>query len=109
MAWSAAAGVTRITKLMEPAEAYAEYIGVARIDAGVGAALAEALEVTWRRDPGLYYEDAFAELVDRDVRVDVQPIGDVPWIEIDDTADLLLATQVVKAITDAGRERQCRS
>jgi choline kinase len=109
VAWSPESGVTRITKLMSPGEAYAEYIGVARIDAGAGPSLVDALESTWRRDPSLYYEDAFAELIERDVRVDVQPIGDVPWIEIDDTADLLVATRVVQAITDSGREPQCRS
>jgi choline kinase len=109
VAWSAETGVSRITKLMAPDEAYAEYIGVARIDAGAGQALVQALESTWRRDPSLYYEDAFAELIGGGGRIDVQPIGDVPWIEIDDTADLLLATRVVQAIARSGREPRCRS
>jgi choline kinase len=96
--------VTRITKLMDPAEAFGEYIGVARLGAAVSTALTESLEATWRRDPGLYYEDGFQELVDRgEFAVDVAPIGDVPWVEIDDTADLARARTVVTAIREAQR------
>lgn len=93
-------GVTRITKLMEPAEAYGEYIGVATIYAEVADGLADALRATWERDPSLYYEDGFQELIDRgDFRVEVQPIGEVPWIEIDDHADLARATDVLRALS----------
>ncbi|MEQ7128819.1 sugar phosphate nucleotidyltransferase [Actinopolymorpha sp. B11F2] len=96
--------VTRITKLMDPAEAYGEYIGVALLRAEVGPALTGALEATWRRDPSLYYEDGFQEFIDRgDFTIDVAPIGDVPWVEIDDTADLARATSVVAAIREAQR------
>jgi choline kinase len=96
--------VTRITKLMDPAEAFGEYIGVARLGAAVSTALTESLEATWRRDPGLYYEDGFQELIDRgEFSVDVAPIGDVPWVEIDDTADLARARSVVTAIREAQR------
>lgn len=92
-------GVTKITKLMEPAQAYGEYIGVAAIYAEAGAALADALQATWQRDPGLYYEDGFQELIDRgEFRVEVQPIGEVPWIEIDDHADLARATDVLRRL-----------
>ena len=41
----------RITKLMDPAEAYGEYIGATLIDPAAAAPLADALEATWRRDP----------------------------------------------------------
>lgn len=93
-------GVTRITKLMEPAQAYGEYIGVATIYAEVAAGLADALQATWQRDPNLYYEDGFQELIDRgDFRVEVQPIGEVPWIEIDDHADLARATDVLRELS----------
>ncbi|WP_020576881.1 sugar phosphate nucleotidyltransferase [Actinopolymorpha alba] len=97
--WSPERGVTSITKLMDPETAYAEYIGVSRLAAGVGAALADALEATWRRDPHLYYEDGFQALIDAgQVRVDVQPIGDVPWVEIDDHDDLARAAKVIEEI-----------
>jgi choline kinase len=96
--------VTRITKLMDPAEAYGEYIGVALLRAGVGPGLTAALEATWRRDPSLYYEDGFQEFIDRgNFTIDVAPIGDVPWVEIDDTADLARARAVVADIWEAQR------
>ncbi len=108
--------ITRITKLMAPSQAYGEYIGVARLDACVGEALTDALEATWQRDPGLYYEDGFQELVDRgEFTVDVQPIGTVPWVEIDDTDDLARASGVLDEIAKITpgpgehREHECRS
>jgi choline kinase len=98
--YAADRGVTKITKLMDPAQAYGEYIGVAAIYAEVAAGLADALRATWERDPGLYYEDGFQELIDRgDFRVEVQPIGEVPWIEIDDHADLARATDVLRELS----------
>ena len=75
--WSPEQGLTRITKLMDPASAYGEYIGVTLIEPDAAAPLTEALEATWRRDPNLYYEDGYQELVDRGFRVDVAPIGGV--------------------------------
>lgn len=98
VSWDAERGVRRITKLMDPAEAYGEYIGVCRIAPDVAEPLADALEATWRKDPSLYYEDGFQELVDRGGRIDVAPIGDVPWIEIDDLADLARAADVLRAL-----------
>src|SRR6476469_8939147 len=66
-------GVRRITKLMEPAEASGEYIGVTLIEGGAAADLVDALRVTFERDPQLYYEDGYQELVDRGFRIDVAP------------------------------------
>jgi choline kinase len=78
----------RITKQMDPAQAHGEYIGATLIDPAAAVPLAEALEVTWRRDPGLYYEDGYQELVDRGGDIAVAPIGDVEWVEVDDHRDL---------------------
>jgi choline kinase len=78
----------RISKAIDPATAAGEYIGVALIDGAAAAPLAEALEATWRRDPSLYYEDGFQELVDRGGRIDVVPVGSVEWVEIDVEKDL---------------------
>ncbi|WP_329454620.1 phosphocholine cytidylyltransferase family protein [Streptomyces sp. NBC_01497] len=80
--------VRRITKLMEPADATGEYIGVTLIEADAAADLTDALRTTYERDPQLYYEDGYQELVNRGFRVDVAPIGDVPWVEIDNHDDL---------------------
>ncbi|MEO3752105.1 phosphocholine cytidylyltransferase family protein [Streptomyces sp. B6B3] len=90
-------GLQRITKLMPPAEATGEYIGVTLIESEAAADLADALRTTFERDPQLYYEDGYQELVDRGLRVDTAPIGDVSWVEIDNHEDLA-----------RGREIACR-
>jgi choline kinase len=86
--------LTRITKLMDPALAYGEYIGATFIGASAAAPLAAALEATWRRDPSLYYEDGFAELVDRGGAIGVAPIGEVEWVEVDNHDDLRRAREI---------------
>ena len=95
--WSAGTGVERITKLMNPAEATGEYIGVTLIEPEAAEDLANALRATFERDPQLYYEDGYQELVDRGLRVDVAPIGEVPWVEIDNHEDLAKARAIVAA------------
>ncbi|MCG7527058.1 phosphocholine cytidylyltransferase family protein [Streptomyces sp. OfavH-34-F] len=90
-------GMRRITKLMDPAEATGEYIGLTLIEAEAAEELADALKATFERDPDLYYEDGYQELVNRGVTVDVAPIGDVSWVEIDNHDDLA-----------RGREIACR-
>lgn len=81
-------GVRRITKLMDPATASGEYIGVTLIEPEAADELADALKTTFERDPDLYYEDGYQELVNRGFTIDVAPIGDVPWVEIDNHDDL---------------------
>jgi choline kinase len=92
--WTEAHGVEQITKLMEPAGATGEYIGVTLIEADAAADLADALRSTWERDPNLYYEDAYQELVKRGRRIDVVPIGTVDWVEIDNLDDLARAREI---------------
>ncbi|MFD1830699.1 MULTISPECIES: sugar phosphate nucleotidyltransferase [Streptomyces] len=84
-------GVRRITKLMDPADATGEYIGVTLIEGEAAADLADALKATYERDPQLYYEDGYQEMVDRGLTVDVAPIGEVAWVEIDNHDDLAKA------------------
>jgi choline kinase len=86
--------LARITKEMDPAEAYGEYIGATLIEPRAAIALADALEATWRRDPGLYYEDGFQALADRGGAVVLEPIGDVDWVEVDDHRDLQRAREI---------------
>jgi choline kinase len=86
--------LARITKLMDPRTAVGEYIGLTRIEAAAGGALADALQATFERDPQLYYEDGFQELADRGGRVGTVPIGSVEWVEVDDHADLARAREV---------------
>ncbi len=86
--------VERITKQMDPARAGGEYIGVALIEPAAAEPLADALEATWRRDPSLYYEDGFQELIERGAPVGVAPIGDVGWVEVYDETDLARAREL---------------
>ncbi|MFB7371225.1 sugar phosphate nucleotidyltransferase [Streptomyces sp. NPDC056222] len=81
-------GVQKITKLMDPATATGEYIGVTLIEPEAAEALADALKATFERDPDLYYEDGYQKLVDDGFTIDVAPIGDVKWVEIDNHDDL---------------------
>src|SRR5699024_5789163 len=71
----------KITKLMDPATAVGEYIGATLIEGSLDARLADALKATWERDPQLYYEDGYQELVNRGEKVAVAPIGKVDWVE----------------------------
>jgi choline kinase len=87
-------GLSRINKQLDPATVAGEYIGVSLIEPKAAAPLAAALEATWRRDPGLYYEDGYQEYVERGERIDICPIGEVSWVEVDDTADLERAREI---------------
>ncbi|GAA2237946.1 MULTISPECIES: phosphocholine cytidylyltransferase family protein [Kitasatospora] len=89
-----AKGMQKITKLMDPAEATGEYIGVTIINPSAKDALADALKATYERDPQLYYEDGYQEMVNRGLRIDVQPIGEVSWVEVDNHDDLNKAREI---------------
>lgn len=86
--------VTQITKQMDPAQAHGEYIGATLIEPDAATGLAGALEATWRRDPGLYYEDGFAEFFQRGGHVLAAPVGVIEWVEVDNHADLARAIQI---------------
>jgi choline kinase len=83
-----------INKAHDPAAAAGEYIGLTVIEPAAAEGLADALEATWRRDPGLYYEDGFQEYSDRGGRVGVASVGGLEWVEVDDQADLDRAREV---------------
>ncbi|TLQ42640.1 phosphocholine cytidylyltransferase family protein [Streptomyces marianii] len=87
-------GVRQITKLMDPSGATGEYIGVTLIEPEAAEELADALKATFERDPDLYYEDGYQELVNRGLRIDVAPIGDVSWVEIDNHDDLAKGREI---------------
>ena len=79
---------------MDPATAVGEYIGATLIEGSLDARLADALKATWERDPQLYYEDGYQELVNRGEKVAVAPIGKVDWVEVDDHDDLNKAREI---------------
>ena len=84
----------RITKLMDPADAYGEYIGATLIRPGAAERLADALRATFERDPQLYYEDGYQEMVERGETIHVAPIGKVDWVEVDTHDDLAKARSI---------------
>jgi choline kinase len=95
--FDAAGRLLRITKRMDPAAASGEYIGAALIEPEAAGKLADCLLATWERDPGRYYEDGFQEYAERGGDIRGARIGDVPWVEVDNHADL-----------DRAREIACR-
>ena len=84
----------RIGEDVDPQSAAGEYIGVALVEPTAAAPLAAALETTWRRDPSLYYEDGFQELIDNGGNVAVAAIGTVEWVEVDSHDDLARARRI---------------
>jgi len=86
--------LARITKNMDPASAYGEYIGATLIRPPAAGPLAEALKATWQRDPSLYYEDGFQEFTDRGGAIGIAPIGVVDWVEVDNHDDLRRAREI---------------
>ncbi|MDP9444283.1 MAG: phosphocholine cytidylyltransferase family protein [Actinomycetota bacterium] len=85
----------RITKRMDPEQAYGEYIGASLIEAEAVPSLVSALRATWERDPDLYYEDGYQELVDRGGHVGIAPIpAATAWVEVDDPRDLEKAREI---------------
>jgi hypothetical protein len=87
--------LTRITKLMDPATAYGEYIGATLIEGTAVPDLADSLQATFERDPDLYYEDGYQELADRGGRIRTVSIPDgTAWVEVDDHRDLARAREI---------------
>jgi choline kinase len=84
----------RVTKFMNPTDAHGEYIGATLIEKDAAAGLADALQATWERDPGLYYEDGYQEYADRGGEVRGAAIGDLEWVEVDNHADLARAREI---------------
>ena len=84
-----------ITKLMDPHDAMGEYIGASLIEPEVVPALADALQATFERDPDLYYEDGYQELVRRGQRIALAPLPEgTSWVEVDNHEDLQLARTI---------------
>jgi choline kinase len=86
--------LARISKQLDPDRSYGEYIGATLISPAAAEPLTSALEATWRRDPGLYYEDGYQELADRGGEIAVAPIGAVEWVEVDNHDDLRRAREI---------------
>jgi choline kinase len=92
--FDASGQLTRITKLMDPADAFGEYIGATVIEPSAAAGLADALRTTFERDPNLYYEDGYQEYAERGGEVRAATIGEVSWVEVDNHDDLGRAREI---------------
>ena len=92
---SDAGDLTRITKQMDPTLAHGEYIGATLIEGSAVPRLADALRTTFERDPDLYYEDGYQEMVDRGHHIGVTSIpSGTSWVEVDDHVDLARAREI---------------
>jgi choline kinase len=89
-----AGNLAKITKLMDPQSAFGEYIGLTLIEPTAAESLTSALETTWKLNPDLYYEDGYQEYVDRGGVINLQPIGEVSWVEVDNHDDLAKARSI---------------
>jgi choline kinase len=89
-----AGNLARITKQMDPAIAFGEYIGLTLVEPEAAKNLTSALEKTWKLNPDLYYEDGYQEYVDSGGVISLQPIGDVSWVEVDNHDDLAKARSI---------------
>jgi choline kinase len=90
----ATGNLQRITKLMDPAGAFGEYIGATLLEPAAAEPLAAALQATFEADPDQYYEDGYQELVNRGGSISVAPIGAVDWVEVDNHDDLAKARTI---------------
>ena len=89
-----AGNLAKITKLMDPQAAFGEYIGLTLVEPEAAEKLSSALETTWKLNPDLYYEDGYQEYVDRGGVINLQPIGEVSWVEVDNHDDLAKARSI---------------
>jgi choline kinase len=89
-----AGNLAKITKLMDPQSAFGEYIGLTLVEPETAEKLTSALETTWKLNPDLYYEDGYQEYVDRGGVINLQPIGEVSWVEVDNHDDLAKARSI---------------
>ena len=77
-------------------EAFGESIGIEWFSSAAREVLAEVLrDAVAAGHTDRYYEDFYADVVARGVAMRLVPIGDLPWTEVDDEADLRRARALV--------------
>lgn len=91
----AAGHISAITKLVDPATAFGEYIGASLIETHAVPALAAALRATWEANPDDYYEDGYQRLVDEGATIAIAGLDpSTRWVEVDNHDDLLKAREI---------------
>ena len=87
--------LVEIAKTLDPARSHGEYIGIARFEAEGAQVFFERLEaIVARGEDYEWYEKAIAEAAAR-VRIGIRSTQGLPWVEIDDPADLRRAQEFV--------------
>lgn len=87
--------LVRISKLIEPASAQGEYIGVTLVPPSMATPLAAALRKTWESEPHEYYERAFQHLADDRAPIRLAAIdAGTAWVEVDNQDDLARARDI---------------
>ena len=88
---------SRLTAIGKPLphRSFGEYIGVAWIPPAAAGDLIASLARVWHADHDAFYEAAFQDMVSRGAAIDLLPIGDVDWIEIDSLEDLAKANRLI--------------
>lgn len=88
----------RFGKGIPAAEAWGESIGVEWFGDAARAVLAAAVgDAVGAGRTDLYYEDVYAEVIARGVRMACVGVGTLPWTEVDDRDDLARAVALVRA------------
>lgn len=91
----------RLHKSLPLNDAVGEYIGLTRVDPADGPRLAEILdEFVAAGNVHVYYEDALEELARRRP-VQIERVGGLRWVEIDDHDDLARAEREIAPAIDA--------
>lgn len=87
----------RFGKDLDPALCRGESIGVERFTREDRARITASLRrAVGRGETGLYYEECYGDAIDEGASLWVASIGDVPWTEVDDLADLERARRIVR-------------
>ncbi|MBX3129480.1 MAG: phosphocholine cytidylyltransferase family protein [Polyangiaceae bacterium] len=88
--------ICRFGKQLAPAQAAGETIGIERISADASAVVVDGLiRAVAEGRTDVYYEDVYDELVRRKQLIAAPvEVGDLPWTEVDDPADLARAERL---------------
>ena len=90
--------LTQISKTLDPEASYGEYIGLAYFTQKDMAHIVRQIETQLADgDDQCWYEDAIGRVLDK-VDVHLHPFGNIPWIEIDDHADLDRAQTIAESV-----------
>lgn len=95
--------ITEISKQLEPAQCYGEFIGIAKFSRETAQSLIAALK-PYNENPqqrNLFFETALNDILDQHI-IQAAPMGNLRAVEIDTPQDYERAKKMASASTDAG-------